>query len=44
MITKIRKRDGREVPFNIEIVNAIFKATRAAGEEDYAAALALAGK
>jgi anaerobic ribonucleoside-triphosphate reductase len=45
MITKIRKRDGREVPFNIEkIVNAIFKATRAAGEEDYAAALALAEK
>lgn len=43
MITKIRKRDGREVPFNIEkITNAIFKATRAAGEEDYEAAMALA--
>ncbi|MEN2774569.1 anaerobic ribonucleoside triphosphate reductase [Acetivibrio clariflavus] len=43
MITKIRKRDGREVPFNIEkITNAIFKATRAAGEEDYSAAMALA--
>ncbi len=45
MITKIRKRDGREVPFNIEkITNAIFKATRAAGEEDYAAAMVLAEK
>ena len=45
MITKIRKRDGREVPFNIEkITNAIFKATRAAGEEDYSAAMALAEK
>jgi len=43
MITKIRKRDGREVPFNIEkIVNAIFKATRAAGEESYSTALELA--
>ena len=45
MITKIRKRDGREVPFNIEkIINAIFKATRAAGEENYAIALNLAEK
>ncbi|NMA64827.1 MAG: anaerobic ribonucleoside triphosphate reductase [Clostridiaceae bacterium] len=45
MITKIRKRDGREVPFNIEkIINAIFKATRAAGEENYATALTLAEK
>lgn len=45
MITKIRKRDGREAPFNIEkISNAIFKATRAAGEENYATALALAEK
>ncbi len=45
MITKIRKRDGREVPFNIEkIANAIFKAGNAAGEEDYAIALALAEK
>jgi ribonucleoside-triphosphate reductase len=45
MITKIRKRDGREVPFSIEkIVNAIFKATRAAGEDDYTAALTLAEK
>lgn len=45
MITKIRKRDGREVPFNIEkIANAIFKATRAVGEEDYETSLALAEK
>ncbi|NLM09200.1 MAG: anaerobic ribonucleoside triphosphate reductase [Clostridiaceae bacterium] len=45
MITKIRKRDGREVPFNIEkITNAIFKATRAAGEENYALAFTLAEK
>jgi len=45
MITKIKKRDGREVPFNIEkITNAIYKATRAAGQEDYAAAMALAEK
>ncbi|NLY42561.1 MAG: anaerobic ribonucleoside triphosphate reductase [Clostridiaceae bacterium] len=45
MITKIKKRDGREVPFNIEkITNAIFKATRAAGEESYETAMALAEK
>ena len=45
MITKIRKRDGREVPFNIEkIANAIFKAGNAAGDEDYSIALALAEK
>jgi ribonucleoside-triphosphate reductase len=45
MITKIKKRDGREVPFNIEkITNAIFKATRAAGEENYANAMALTEK
>ncbi|QNU67051.1 anaerobic ribonucleoside triphosphate reductase [Ruminiclostridium herbifermentans] len=45
MITKIRKRDGREVPFNIEkIANAIFKAANAAGEEDYSIALVLAEK
>lgn len=45
MITKIRKRDGREVPFNLEkIANAIFKATRAAGEENYETALVLAEK
>jgi anaerobic ribonucleoside-triphosphate reductase len=45
MITKIRKRDGREVPFNIEkIINAIYKATRAAGEENYEKAVELAEK
>ena len=45
MITKIMKRDGREVPFNIEkITNAIYKATIAAGEEDYEKAMALAEK
>lgn len=43
MITKIRKRDGREVPFNIEkIANAIFKAAQAAGGQDYDLALRLA--
>jgi ribonucleoside-triphosphate reductase (formate) len=45
MITKIRKRDGREAAFNIEkIVNAISKATRAAGEEDAGKAFSLAEK
>jgi anaerobic ribonucleoside-triphosphate reductase len=45
MITKIRKRDGREVPFNIEkIANAIFKAAGAAGGDDYDTALSLAEK
>lgn len=43
MITKIKKRDGREVPFNIEkIANAIFKAASAVGGNDYATALSLA--
>ncbi|HHV97208.1 MAG TPA: anaerobic ribonucleoside triphosphate reductase [Clostridiaceae bacterium] len=43
MLTKIRKRDGREVPFNIEkIANAIFKAAMAAGGNDYNMALRLA--
>jgi len=43
MITKIKKRDGREVPFNIEkIANAIFKAAQAAGGQDYDLALKLA--
>ncbi|HIC92799.1 MAG TPA: ribonucleoside triphosphate reductase, partial [Anaerolineae bacterium] len=32
---KVRKRDGRVVPFDRErIVNAIFKAARAVGQED----------
>jgi ribonucleoside-triphosphate reductase (formate) len=43
LITKIKKRDGREVPFNIEkIANAIFKAAQAAGGQDYNTALDLA--
>ena len=43
MITKIRKRDGREAPFNIEkIAQAIFKAAQAVGGKDYNSALALA--
>ncbi|WP_010249565.1 anaerobic ribonucleoside triphosphate reductase [Acetivibrio cellulolyticus] len=45
MITKIKKRDGREVPFNIEkIANAIFKAASATGGHDYESALSLAEK
>lgn len=45
MITKIKKRDGREVPFNIEkISNAIFKAAQAAGGHDYNTSMALAEK
>ena len=43
MITKIRKRDGREAPFNIEkIANAIFKAAQVAGGHDYDISLKLA--
>ena len=43
MITKIRKRDGREVPFNLEkISNAIFRAAQAVGGSDYDEAMALA--
>lgn len=43
MITKITKRDGREVPFNIEkIANAIFRASKSVGEEDYEAAFNIA--
>lgn len=45
MITMIKKRDGREVPFNIEkIANAIFKAATATGGKDYNTALKLAEK
>lgn len=45
MITAIRKRDGREVPFNIEkISNAIYKAAQATGGRDYSVSLALAEK
>ncbi len=43
MLTRIVKRDGREVPFNIEkIANAIFKAAQAVGGSDYDQAMALA--
>ncbi len=43
MITRIVKRDGREVPFNIEkIANAIFKAAQAVGGSDFDQAMALA--
>ncbi len=45
MITKIRKRDGREAPFNIEkIANAIYKAAGVTGGRDYDTALKLAEK
>lgn len=45
MITKIKKRDGREVPFNIEkIANAIFKAASATGGKNYDTSLKLAEK
>ena len=45
MITKIKKRDGREVPFNVEkISNAIFKAAQAAGGQDYKTSTQLADK
>lgn len=45
MIIKIIKRDGREVPFNIEkIADAIFKAARAVGGQDYHTSLKLAEK
>lgn len=45
MITKIRKRDGRIVPFDRErIANAIFKAARAVGGNDYERAEFLARK
>jgi len=43
MITKIIKRDGREVPFNLEkIARAIFRAAQAVGGSDYDEAVALA--
>ncbi len=45
MITTIRKRDGREVPFNIEkIASAIFKAAQGVGGNDYDTSVALAGQ
>lgn len=43
MITKIKKRDGRTVPFNIEkITSAIFKSAQSIGGSDYDTALKLA--
>ncbi len=43
MITMIKKRDGRQVPFNIEkIANAIFKAAKSVGGDDYDEAMHLA--
>ena len=43
MITKIKKRDGREAPFNIEkIANAIFKAANEIGGQNYQTAMDLA--
>lgn len=43
MITKIQKRDGRQVPFNVQkIADAIYKAASAVGGKDFNSALALA--
>lgn len=45
MLTKIQKRDGRTVPFNIEkIADAIYKAARAVGGNDYQEASEMAEK
>ena len=45
MITKIQKRDGRIVTFNIEkIANAIFKAAESIGGSDYDESLEIAGR
>ncbi|MDR1754847.1 MAG: anaerobic ribonucleoside triphosphate reductase [Eubacterium sp.] len=45
MLTKIQKRDGRQVSFNIEkIADAIYKAARAVGGHDYEEAIKLADK
>jgi len=45
MITKIKKRDGREVPFNIEkIANAIYKAAQKVGGSDVHLSVELAEK
>ena len=41
----IKKRDGRQVPFNIEkIANAIFKAAQTVGGKDYSEAMELADR
>ncbi|MDR0222832.1 MAG: anaerobic ribonucleoside triphosphate reductase [Oscillospiraceae bacterium] len=43
MLTKIQKRDGRQVSFNIEkIADAIYKAARAVGGHDYSTSMELA--
>ena len=43
MITKIQKRDGRQMAFNVEkIAQAIYKAALAVGGKDYDSALSLA--
>ena len=40
MITMINKRDGRQVPFNIEkIAGAIYKAAQSVGGNDYNGAI-----
>jgi len=45
MLTKIVKRDGRQVSFNVDkIADAIYKAARAVGGYDYESALKLADK
>ncbi len=45
MVTKIVKRDGRKVTFNVEkITNAIYKAAKSVGGNDYNEAEELAGK
>lgn len=45
MITRIQKRDGRIVTFNIEkIANAIYKAAESIGGSDYDEALEVAGR
>ena len=45
MITMIKKRDGREAPFNIEkIAKAIYKAAQSVGGRDYSEAMELADK
>lgn len=45
MITEIKKRDGRQVPFDIEkISKAIFKAAQAVGGQNYSTSVALAEK
>ena len=45
MITKIQKRDGRTVSFSIDkIADAIYKAARAVGGNDYESAMELAEK